>query len=743
MTPSPPSLFQNPKYFFSCVIKLRPQKSRGRTKIFDLDSETLLSPCRKNAFAVVTVFIIILAVYSNTFDASWHFDDYSNIITNKPLHLTELNWQNIKKTFFADWHGSGKLYRPMACLSFALNYYVGRTEVSGYHVVNIVIHFMSAVFLFFFIYHTLNLPLLKTRYGPNSYFIAFLATMLWAISPVQTQAITYVVQRMASMAGMFYIMAMYFYLKGRTSGQKPLKATHYFFCLICGILALGSKENAVMLPVSILLFDLFLIQGLTKKNIIRNSLVCLALILFCLSLALVLKGPSVLQLVNLSASYYGRGFTLLERLLTEPRVVLFYVSLLLYPMPYRLCISHDISVSEGLFDPPATIIAILAIFAILALTLFRSKRWPFISFCILFFFVNHAIESTILPLDLVFEHRNYIPSMLFFAPIAILIAKGLRSFSDKRSMQFIISTFVVLVLVALGHSTFMRNFAWKTEETLWLDAVEKSPNLTRPHHNLGKYYADIDLRQMALEQYREALRLPDGPNRWTHHLTYYNMGLNYKALKEYDKAERYLLKAVEMEPRLSPAYTCLGILNTEKGRNDKALEYFVKALSHDINSQLARNYTGLVLLRQKRLTDAVTQFREALKMSPSDLYALTHLGIAYKYKGEFNEAIRYFRKVLSISKRYVTAYLHLMEVYFLKGEGKRAEQTAEKLIDLFPDDKLSLLVDKRIIQTEPLLEPPNLEIILPVLEKALIKRGGQYHAQARKLKNHRERRPVR
>ena len=131
--------------------------------------ETSLPGCRKNLFAVVALFFLILMTYSNTFDASWHFDDENNILNNKPLHLTELNLQSIKKTFFADWNGSGKLYRPVACLSFALNYYFGGTGVYGYHLINLIIHFLSSIFLFLFVYHTLNLPILEARYGPNAY----------------------------------------------------------------------------------------------------------------------------------------------------------------------------------------------------------------------------------------------------------------------------------------------------------------------------------------------------------------------------------------------------------------------------------------------------------------------------------------------------------------------------------------------------------------------------------------------
>ena len=460
-----------------------------------------IAPYRRNIFVFLAIFVMVFSIYSNTFNASWHFDDEPNILNNTSLHLTELNLKNIQKTFSPSWDKGGRLYRPTACLSFALNYYFGGTEVFGYHLVNLVIHCLSSIFLFLFIYNALNLPILENRYENNAHFVAFLATILWTINPIQVQAVTYIVQRMASMAGMFYIASLYFFLKGRISKTKRLRIIHFLFCLFFGVLALGSKENAIMLPFAILLFDLILIQGITKRNLIRYALFFLLVIIFCLGAALILKGPSILNPERLLAGYNQRGFTLSERLLTEPRILLLYISLIFYPMAQRLCFSHDIALSKGLFSPPTTFLAIFLLAAIVGLAILKSKKWPLLSFSVLFFFLNQIIESSFIPLELVFEHRNYIPSMLLFVPVAILIVKGINFFHQKRVMQAIIVGSVILVLISFGHSTYMRNFAWQTEETLWLDAESKSPNLARVHHNLGKYYTDAGLKQSALIQY--------------------------------------------------------------------------------------------------------------------------------------------------------------------------------------------------------------------------------------------------
>ena len=464
-------------------------------KVFELSSEIALSPCRKNLFAIISLGILVLMIYSNTFDASWHFDDEYNILKNNALHIEKFTWQNIKSTFYANWDGRGSLYRPAACLSLALNYYFCENNVQGYHIINLLIHFLSSFFLYLFIYHTLNLPSLRESYGTNAYFIALLSSVLWAISPVQIQAVTYIVQRMASMAGMFYIMSLYFYLKGRTSISNTAKVGHFSLCFACGLSAIFSKENAAILPLVIITYDLFLIQEITKKSLKKYFILFITAILTILFIASIIKGNSIFTLDRIISGYGTRGFSLIERLLTEPRVVLYYISLLLYPMPHRLCFSHDILISKGLFEPPTTIVSILVIFFIVALVILKAKRWPLFSFCVLFFFTNHLIESTIFPVELIFEHRNYIPSMLLFIPISILILVVIKFFSNRKLLQILMTAFTVLLIVALGHATFVRNFAWKTEGSMLLDIIEKSPNLSRPRLNLGCYYLKMVLRR--------------------------------------------------------------------------------------------------------------------------------------------------------------------------------------------------------------------------------------------------------
>ena len=155
-------------------------------------------------------------------------------------------------------------------------------------------------------------------------------------------------------------------------------------------------------------------------------------------------------------------------------------------MPNRLSLEHDITLSTGLITPVSTLVSLLTIVLIFCLAVAFARKRPLMSFCVIFFFINHLVEGSVFPLELIFEHRNYFPSMLFFVPMAILISMGLSHFSRKPFFQVLLVSFVILVLIGWGNGAYLRNTIWQTDVTLWSDCAEKYPKLSRPHHNLGR-----------------------------------------------------------------------------------------------------------------------------------------------------------------------------------------------------------------------------------------------------------------
>ena len=440
---------------------------------------------KKYFFTFVALLAALFIIYSNSFHGDWHFDDFGNIVNNPHIQIKSFSWLEIKQYVYDI--NQNRLWRPLPVLSFALNYKLGGMDVFGFHVVNFIIHYLTCVFLFLFIYNTLRLPRLKDQYENIAYPVALLATFFWALNPVWVTCVTYIVQRYTSMAGLFYIMSMYFYLKGRTSANVSKRSSSsilfFILCITSGLAAMLSKENAAMLPVSILLFDLFLIQGVTNENIkkcIKFSVLPFLLILI-IGFIYTSGFSNFFGFHGLSAGYKQRGFTMMQRLLTEPRVILFYLSLLFYPIGSRLTFLYDFEVSRSLLQPWTTIPSILSILLIIGFAFYIARKRPLISFCIIFFFLNHIIEGSIFNLELIYDYRNYLPSMLLFVPFAEFIIYVVDYFSYKKLIQIIVALGIAIILFGLGDITYGRNKIFSDDFLLWFDNIDKSPGLSRPH----------------------------------------------------------------------------------------------------------------------------------------------------------------------------------------------------------------------------------------------------------------------
>ncbi len=689
--------------------------------------ETAITLCRKYIFAFSVLVVVLVALYADTFNAAWHFDDEQNIVHRKALHISRLNWEEVRRTFYDD---QGHLYRPVVCLSFALNYLAGGLDVFGYHVVNLAVHILAALVLYLFLFNLFSHTQLKNTYGSTAFALALVSALLWAINPVQTQAVTYIVQRMASMAGLFYILTMYLFLKARLAQSSGQRMAWFCATALCALLAFGSKENTALLPVVLLILDALLIRRPRRRELWKYGLLLLLLLCVPLLLAVIMKGTKVLQLQQHVAAYEeGRTFGLAQRLLSQPRAILFYVSLLLYPMPDRLSLVHDFLPSAGLLEPPTTAAALLILVSAVALALALARRHPLLSLCALFFLINHAIEGSFLPLELVFEHRNYIPSMLFFVPLAVICLKLWRGFAGRKTMQVVFGVAFILMLVGLGHSTFVRNMIWKTEESLWLDAADKSPRVARVHHNLGKAYTDMGLKEKALEEYEIALSLPRGPNTPTHHATHYNMGLLYQSMGKLAEARRHFLRTIELAPRFAPAHTMLGVLNIGEGREEEAYGNFIQALTYNPEDAQAHNNLGFILLKRGQWEAAMHEFQEALRFAPQSLHAMTNLGIAYKASGSPGKAILWLQRVLSRDPRAAMVSLHLVEAYLLAGQRSRARSVAEDLLERLSLPELETFL-RDLKQPPPQELRPDMTRVGPVLLAAISTRAEAYQEQA-------------
>jgi protein O-mannosyl-transferase len=685
--------------------------------------------CRHILFAIISLTILISIIYSNSLDCSWHFDDMQSIKDNPNIHMEKLSWEYFYNAFHSDPNNPHKIYRPISCLSLALNYYYGELNVFGYHVVNISVHLIASVFLFLFIYKLFDLPLLKDKYNDSSYFIALLATVLWAANPIQGQAITYIVQRMASMAGMFYIMAMYFYLCARTVGKGAGRAIFFLLSLTAFFLSLGSKENGVMLPFSLLGLELFLLNSNlfhhAKKNYIK-AIVILFFIIFVSVLYIFLKNVNLYEI--LISGYDNRPFTLGQRLLTETRVIIFYISLILYPVSTRLNINHDIDLSISLFNPVSTMISILIIAATIGFTIYRGKRYPLLAFSVCFFLLNHFIESFLLNLELIYEHRNYIPSMFLFLPIAAGLSKGLDLYKTKKSMRYVIIAFIILFLVGLGHSTFIRNFTWKNEKSLWIDAVDKSPDLARPHHNLAKYFDDHGYKEEALSEYMKALTL-----KWTNRkderfTTYYNLGLFFTVQKDFTSAIDYYNKALQIKTDFAGVYNNLATIYYNKNEDIQAHKYLEKAFALSPYNPFTNINLALYFLKIKEPSKALFHLN---RVTSNELFIprQSFTGIAYKQMQRYGMAVTCFRNVVEKDSDDLLANLNLAEIYHITGQMELSRRYIDKaLLIMFAEDGVyKKTLDNLNKKNADILYPSN-TIIIPLIKASIIEKNTELNS---------------
>jgi tetratricopeptide (TPR) repeat protein len=669
----------------------------------------------KNRHPIIIRFFIFLLftfmiglIYFNTFQDSWHLDDRPNILNNKGLHIHNLKSESLIRTFFTSPTSGGaitdRLYRPIPCLTFAINWYFGKDKVFGYHVVNILVHILTAYLLYLTVLNLLKAPNLKGQYQGNENFVAFLAAVLWAINPIQVQAVTYIVQRMASMAAMFYILSIYFYIKTRQSEYPVGRTLLLLGCALSFIFALGSKQNTATLPFAIILIEIIGFQDLNSLKGRRAffwGLIAGGGLLVAFSAWLFLPG----DLFTFIKGYSERPFSLSERLLTQPRIVLFYLSLIFYPLPDRLSIEHDITVSTSLFDPWTTLPAILFHLVLIGIGLFQIKKRPLLALAILFFYLNQVIESTIMPLELIFEHRNYLPSLFLFLPVAAGFKK-LLDYYDKRnrSFRFVLMCSSILIFIGIGAGTYIRNMAWATEKTLWEDAIHKAPNSHRPLHNLAwAYYTKIGQYDKALELYKKSLDLRTN-NNFANPLTMSNLALLYVQKKDYEKANELWKEALALLPdddTIRHRYI-IGLIEMKDW--NVALD--------NLNQLMARHpghfdYTylkGYVLLNQNQYEAALQYFEQCLGLVSENQQALLGAGICNNLMGRFARAEAIFRRVLEFAPDDDLALLWLVETNLSVDDRQDVDRYLAKLLKIVPPAELLDLLnggpDKNFLPAE-------------------------------------------
>ncbi len=604
---------------------------------------------QRQIFALLLISIFIFLIYSNTFDASWHFDDFGNIVENPKLHISDFSPNSIIKSLSASINGgyyNGQtFYRPLVMFSFALNWYFAKLNVLGYHLVNTMVHITAAFLLYLTISKLLNTPNMGNKFKANSFSISFLSAIIWAIHPIQIQGVSYIVQRMASMAAMFYVASLYFYLTARLSSSLKIRFIFYPLFFLSGILAVGCKENAALIPLSILLVEIIFFHRLEQISFQKKMLFVLGGILSIMFLigaaSLFYKTP-----FGLLNGYTHRPFNLWERLMTESRIFILYFKQIVYPVASNYSIVHDIKISKSLFYPWTTLPSFIAITSLLGIGVANIKKWPLVSFAILFYFLNHLVESTIFPLELIFEHRNYLPSMFLFLPVAVGLHNALTFYRKKNQLMFsLIAISATAFLFLTGFTTYIRNFDWQTEETLWKAAIKTAPGNPRCYQNLASlYYQRKGGYDIAIALNKKALTLEDKRPDYSRMVSYDNLQFNYMQKKEFDKAVFYGQKAVEAYPDSNNARYNYIVSLLSTNRLEEA-EKQVDILIHGKKRpDIAYLYLKAhLMLKMDRPHEAKPYILKSFKLSPLNAKSQMYLGLYHFHLHHSDRADHYLR----------------------------------------------------------------------------------------------------
>ncbi|WP_312533235.1 tetratricopeptide repeat protein [Acinetobacter variabilis] len=420
------------------------------------------------------VFILAFYLYIPGLKGVFLFDDFPNLASLE-AYTYQYNFDEAKK--FVENGFSGPTGRPIALASFLSQAAAWPNDPYPFKLINVFIHLVCGLLLYWAI-----LLLLKSyQYNQHkSAWIALIATAMWLLHPYLVSTVLYVIQRMAQLSLLFSLIAIVGYLKGRSYlliNQTKSYIVMSISIVIGTVLATYSKENGALTPLLILV-----IEFLHPKGVIKPYKYWRLIFLWIPSIAI---GILLLKELNFSDNIWpNRNFNQKERLLTEARVLIDYLSNLYIPQFEKHGLYQDgILISKSIFAPMTTLLSIISILILMVAALFYRNKYPLFALAILFFFASHLMESTLIGLEIYFEHRNYVGASFLFLPIAASIYYLYESKNKKIAVLI-----GVLILSFLSFMTYQRTTLWGGGERLTLYWAQNSPNSPRAQYEIVNYF---------------------------------------------------------------------------------------------------------------------------------------------------------------------------------------------------------------------------------------------------------------
>jgi tetratricopeptide (TPR) repeat protein len=604
--------------------------------------------------------------YHNSFQGPFILDDVGTILKNPTIRHV---WP-IGETLLPPQGGTTVEGRPIINLSLAINYAVNGFHVWGYHLVNLAIHIAAGLVLLGIVRRTLLQPPLRQRFGMAALPLALVIAVIWVVHPLQTESVTYVVQRAESMMGLFYLLTLYCAIRGAESDSPTI---WYVLSTASCLLGMASKEVMVSAPLIVLLYDRTFVTGTFAEAWRRRWRLYLAL-----AATWILLGYLVITTGNRGGSAgTGTGMAWPAYALTQFWAVGHYLRLSLWPHPLVFDYGTVLANRVGEVLPGALIVTALLIGALVAV-----RRWPSVGFLGAWFFAILAPTSSVLPVasQTIAEHRMYLPLAAVIAMVvvgAFEIGKGLSHRRQAAVLGWVASVSVVVLFTFL---TIQRNRDYNSALTIWQDTVEKRPSNPRARNDLGLALVQLGKVQEAIGQYEQALRIKadyaDAHN---------NLGLALREQGGLQEAIGHYEQALQINPNSAQAHNNLGLALVQLGRLQEAISHYEQALR--IKPDLAEPHynLGVALQGAGQLQEAIGQYAQALRIKPDYADAHNDLGVALARTGHVQEAIEHWEQALRIKPDYADAHNNLGIAQFRLGRVQEAIGQYKQALRIKPD----------------------------------------------------------
>tara|TARA_B100000959_G_C14980373_1_gene623211 strand:+ start:435 stop:2549 length:2115 start_codon:yes stop_codon:yes gene_type:complete len=650
---------------------------------------------KRNAYSFAVIILISFLSYFNTFENSFHFDDYNYILNNEAFK------EHLNHTFTIGSTLSNLHNRSVVMHSLYLNYSAGGFNVFGFHVVNLTVHTLSCLLIFILLKETLlncyfSKKGFKSDTGIN---IPLLSSLLFAVHPINTQAVTYISNRSTLFATFFYLLSFIFFIRSVRSISISSAFSFIFLSAICLLMGFGSKLIIITFPALFIIFYLFFLSqksSVSKKDLLNKLRSSIGFCVIASPLILVVFSKKInyqwLSIINsellspllatlsMAIAVTKDYISSFVYLLTEFKVIISYYLKIIF-FPFNQSIDPDFFIAQTLTDI-SVLFSLFLIISLLIIGLIFYKKNPLITFGIFWFYITLLPTSSIIPLlDPVAEHRVYLP----FIGIAIIISVFLNNFYKKNKKKTTgLATsliFIIAPIVILSSLTIQRNFVWKDEVSLWSDAAEKSPLKPRPFNNLGEAYEKIADYQKAIHFLKKAVSLaPDFD--YAHN----NLGTVYGKLNQFDLAIKEYLHVLKVNDQFTAAHYNLGKSYEMKEMFDEAVQEYSKAIEQQPDFYQAYFNLASIYAKRESYKEAIDTYQKFLKYKLSYPAAHFELGKIYLKTENSDIAFKHFSKALKLDSNYVPARIALGNIYMMRGSYDKAEESYQQVLKLDPDN---------------------------------------------------------